>query len=163
MIQKNGVSQGIPWIFRAPSAADIPSDKGAYALLIRIRRRFCAPVGALGMVDLPAGDYLYLGSARGPGGLRARIGRHLREGKTPHWHVDHLARRDGIAAVLALPGGSECALVAGALAFAGVSAPVGGFGSSDCRRCPAHLLAVAGGGGAAVLAALAGADAGSTG
>jgi hypothetical protein len=24
-----------------------------------------------------------------------------------------------------------------------VSVPVAGFGSSDCRRCPAHLLAVA--------------------
>ena len=37
--------------------------------------------------------------------------------------------------------GEECNLVE-RLAGAGASAPIPGFGGSDCRTCPAHLLAV---------------------
>lgn len=44
---------------------------------------------------------------------------------------------------MAFPGQSECALLARLLEIdEGVSVPVPGFGSTDCRRCPSHLLAV---------------------
>jgi Uri superfamily endonuclease len=32
-------------------------------------------------IDLPAGRYLYCGSAKGPGGLKARLSRHFRRGR----------------------------------------------------------------------------------
>ena len=35
-------------------------------------------IGRLGQQHFPIGDYFYVGSARGAGGLRARVGRHLR-------------------------------------------------------------------------------------
>jgi len=40
-------------------------------------------------------------------------------------------------------GGHECDLVNELLA-GGASVALAGFGSSDCRRCPAHLLAAPG-------------------
>ncbi len=142
--------------FDAPTAdSPFPTAPGAYALVIRLERNFSDEVGAFGQVDLAAGHYLYLGSARGPGGLAARLRRHLRAGKKRHWHVDALTAAGTVEAVLVVPGGSECDLVAWALDWPGIHIPRPGFGSSDCRRCMAHLLAVTGGGDA-ILSALAG-------
>jgi Uri superfamily endonuclease len=45
-----------------------------------------------------------------------------------------------VIAVVAVPGGRECAIVAAALRLPGVGIPAPGFGSTDCRACPAHLL-----------------------
>lgn len=146
--------QCVTLILAAREAARAPDVPGAYALLILLRRHFTGTVGALGRVTLAPGAYLYLGSARGPGGLRARLARHARSGKRPHWHVDRLTAAGRLALMLALPGGSECALAARARALPGAAVPVAGFGSSDCRRCPAHLVAVPGDG-RAELAALA--------
>lgn len=150
-------NQGPARVLAPTEDGDFPAAPGAYALLIRLETRFCADVGALGPVDLAAGRYLYLGSANGPGGLAARLRRHLRTDRKPHWHVDALTLRGAIEAVLAAPGGGECALVARALTLPGVTVPRSGFGSSDCRRCEAHLLAVADAG-KAVLDALAGGE-----
>ena len=136
--------QALAPVFGPMAESNFPAVAGAYALLIRLSRPLRAEIGALGPVDLPAGTYLYLGSANGPGGLRARLRRHLRADKKPHWHVDALTRQGEIAAVLAVPGGQECDLVARALNQPGVTIPHPGFGSSDCRRCKAHLLAVPG-------------------
>lgn len=55
-------------------------------------------VGALGARDFAAGCYLYVGSAFGPGGLRARLGRHAVGGR-PRWHVDHLRRHSRLLEV----------------------------------------------------------------
>ena len=129
--------------FTAPVQGDsLPTTKGAYALLIRLPRRFRASVGALGQIDLLADDYLYLGSAYGPGGLRARLRRHLRASKKAHWHVDYLTGAGEITDIIAVSEGKECDLVDRALMFPGVSVPIAGFGSSDCPRCPALLLAM---------------------
>jgi Uri superfamily endonuclease len=91
---------------------------------------------------MPRGNYLYLGSAYGPGGLPARLRRHLRADKRLHWHVDHLTIAGTVERVFALPNGCECDLVDHALKLPAIHAPIAGFGSSDCRRCTAHLLAV---------------------
>jgi len=59
--------------FPAPTAESVfPAGPGAYALAIRLDRAFSGDIGAPGRVDLAAGHCLYLGSARGPGGLAAR-------------------------------------------------------------------------------------------
>jgi Uri superfamily endonuclease len=109
--------------------ATLPAEPGAYVLLIRLE---------LAAAGLPPGRYLYCGSARGPGGLRARLGRHLRRGKSIRWHVDRLTEAGEALGAWVFPGGDECALVA---ALGHLPVPIRGFGSSDCRRCAAHLLA----------------------
>jgi Uri superfamily endonuclease len=133
-------------------ADGLPPGAGAYGLLIRLARPTRLGIRTLGRPRLAAGLYLYLGSARGPGGIAARVRRHLRQDKPLHWHVDHLTRRARVVEILAVPGGSECRLADMARALPGVHVPVPGFGSSDCRRCPAHLLALNGDGGAVMTA-----------
>jgi histidyl-tRNA synthetase len=112
-----------------------PQELGAYALWLRL----AAPLGVRAGScegDLPAGDYLYCGSAKGPGGLRARLARHMRREKRAHWHVDQLTQAGEILGAFILEDGDECALNA---ALNALPIPLPGFGSSDCRRCAAHL------------------------
>jgi Uri superfamily endonuclease len=116
---------------------DIPPKPGAYLLVIDLQRAVALTLPGRPTVRLPPGIYLYCGSARGPGGLRARIGRHLRRGKRIRWHVDHLTEEARLCGALLYADRSECRLVT---ALAHLPAPVAGFGSSDCRRCRAHLL-----------------------
>ncbi len=115
---------------------------GAYVLLIDLGAPLALEVASLPGAVLPAGRYAYCGSAYGPGGLKARIGRHLRADKAHHWHVDRLTAAGRIVAFRAVPGGRECDLLARVLKMPGASVPVPRFGSSDCRACPAHLAAL---------------------
>ena len=118
----------------------LTAEPGAYTLFIDLKRPLSLDATALGPQALAPGRYAYCGSAYGPGGLRARLGRHLRRDKALRWHVDHLTAAGRVFAVGLAPGGRECALVAALGRQAGVDVPLLGFGSSDCRRCPAHLL-----------------------
>lgn len=123
---------------------DLPSGSGAYALYFRIDDRITLPIARLNDPVLEPGTYVYAGSAFGPGGIRARVGRHLRADKKPHWHIDHLSARVACVEVRTYPGGRECSLVA-MLISDGAVVPVAGFGSSDCRDCAAHLVRLADG------------------
>jgi Uri superfamily endonuclease len=103
-------------------------------------------VGRLGEVAFPAGWYLYVGSALGPGGLLARLERHVKHlgtDKRAHWHIDYLREQATWAGAWARPSERrlECewAAMLRHLPDAEIVAP--GFGSSDCR-CPAHLAHV---------------------
>ena len=126
-------------------AEDIPASPGSYLLLIHLPARLLLR-GRFAGVALAAGWHVYAGSARGPGGLRARLKRHLTRQKRPRWHVDQLTT--AAAALLALPfsdveaipAPTECMLTQTLLASGLFTTPVPGFGSSDCRSCPAHLL-----------------------
>jgi histidyl-tRNA synthetase len=121
--------------FQTPET--IPAQPGAYILVIEIAAPLTIAFGGReGTLD--AGRYLYCGSAKGPGGLRARIARHVRRGKAIRWHVDHLTERGIVLGAWVFPGGEECALAA---RLAHLPAPIPGFGSSDCRRCASHLFA----------------------
>lgn len=122
-------------------AGRIPGTGGAYALLIHLPRALVADIPALAVPRLAAGAYVYCGSAYGPGGLAARIGRHLRVGKRPRWHIDRLTEAGRVYGLALRVGARECDLVAALLAR-GATVPAPGFGSSDCRRCAAHLLSV---------------------
>ena len=121
---------------------DLPTGPGAYALLLRLAEPAAAPTRAFSSAVLAPGTYLYAGSAWGPGGIRARVLRHARRGKARHWHIDSLTEVADLAVVLAFPGGHECGLIERGRALPGASVPIPGFGSSDCRSCAAHLLAV---------------------
>ncbi len=117
----------------------LPAVPGAYALVIETHRDVRMAVAGRRRVDFPEGVYLYVGSANGPGGIRARVRRHLKGAKTVRWHVDRLTNAFGVATVVALPGGTECAIMRVAVQWPGVTVPAPGFGSSDCRTCAAHL------------------------
>lgn len=122
---------------------DLPAQPGTYALLFHVDGPITIQPGRLGTVMLEAGSYVYLGSARGPGGLRARVGRHLRREKQPHWHVDALTAAAPIVQVWHQTGEDrlECAWTAALRALPGVTIPARGFGTSDCG-CESHLLAL---------------------
>ncbi len=121
-------------------AEPLPAEPGAYLLLIDLAAPLALGIPRLGAATLAPGRYAYGGSAYGPGGLRARLGRHLRRDKPRRWHVDRLTAAGRVIGVRAVPGGRECALVSDLLKMPGTSVPVSGFGSSDCRTCPAHLV-----------------------
>ncbi|MGC9468299.1 MAG: GIY-YIG nuclease family protein [Anaerolineae bacterium] len=97
-------------------------------------------VGALGTHFFPAGTYLYVGSAWGPGGLQARISRHLRGSLNAHWHVDYLRKHAQPIAVFLAPGTRlECAWARYLTQHRGTQIVVPRFGASDCR-CETHLF-----------------------
>lgn len=121
-------------------AESFPVAPGAYLLLVELAAPLALGIPRLGAATLAPGRYAYGGSAYGPGGLRARLGHHLRRDKAPRWHVDRLTAAGRVIGVCAVPGGRECALVRDLLKLPGTSVPVPGFGSSDCRSCPAHLV-----------------------
>ncbi|MCO6452563.1 MAG: GIY-YIG nuclease family protein [Caldilineales bacterium] len=126
-------------------AASPFAGKGTYLLRFEIHRAERIYVGRLGAFDLNPGIYVYAGSALGSGGLRARLSRHLRADKEPHWHIDALTNccTPEIWLVDASDQRLECRWVQTLLAQPGVRVPIAGFGSSDCRQgCPAHLLAL---------------------
>ncbi len=120
----------------------LPKNPGAYVLFFNLRAPCRLDIATLDFPLAAPGAYAYCGSARGPGGLRARIARHLRVDKTLHWHIDRLTATGCLTAVAYTRGGSECALFDRLLEGAGASIPIPGFGSSDCRRCPSHLLRI---------------------
>jgi Uri superfamily endonuclease len=57
---------------------DLPPSQGVYMLHLYVPLPRPLVIGRLGQSNLPAGHYFYVGSAHGAGGLRARVGRHLR-------------------------------------------------------------------------------------
>ncbi len=117
---------------------------GTYILALYLPTDRTVRVGRLGTFGFPAGRYLYVGSAHGPGGLVARLARHRRHGgraKRLRWHIDYLrqaARWDG-AWVRDGAERLECVWAARLHDLPGAQIVVPDFGASDCR-CPAHLV-----------------------
>lgn len=121
-------------------ADDLPGEAGAYLLVVDLDRPFALKITALPTATLLRGRYLYAGSAYGPGGIRARVRRHMTQGKRPHWHIDRLTAVGRPIGAYAFPYGHECDLIDALVDVPGITVPVSGFGSSDCATCPAHLL-----------------------
>lgn len=121
--------------------SNLTSQPGTYALLLRLEVEREFTVGRLGRFCLPAGVYVYAGSARASGGLAARIRRHLRHPKPLHWHIDYLRAWAQPEAVWLTEGMEhrECIWARALADMAQASLPAPGFGASDCR-CRAHLI-----------------------
>lgn len=118
----------------------LPALPGTYALLLYLPRAARLQVGRLGTFDFPRGYYVYVGSARGAGGLRPRVLRHWRDAKRIHWHIDYLR---AVARPVRVWYSTdthvkECAW-AEMLQARGAGNVASRFGASDCR-CPAHLF-----------------------
>lgn len=125
---------------------NIRSGLGTYGLHMRLDRSRRLQIGRLGEFTFPPGDYVYVGSALGPGGLQARLNRHLRGDGRPHWHIDWLrAVSDIIGCWYQIDGlRLECSWSQVLAAEPGAGIPLPGFGASDCRsisgKCAAHLF-----------------------
>ncbi len=129
----------------------LPADPGSYALILRLTVSQRLTVGRLGRGYFIPGIYVYFGSARGPGGLRARLGRHIRGGGKSHWHIDalrsvadvcgycYISSQDTHASTLPI----ECLWSQAMAALPDSTVPMIKFGASDCRSgCPAHLISL---------------------
>jgi len=141
----------------------IPSKPGSYALEFTLYQPQRLNVGRLGEIYFPQGEYIYVGSALGPGGLRARLGRHLQKDTfSCHWHIDYLRSYADTRSLCYLMKSAgtihldssqaqdksalgqkpvECiwSQTLSALPYANIPAP--GFGASDCHSgCCAHLI-----------------------
>lgn len=116
-------------------------SKGTYLLGISLDEDVALAVGKLGRFAFPAGYYVYAGSARGPGGLSARLARHRRREKRLHWHIDYLLARARLVEVWTVVSDRrlECAWAQAVMGMTGSRIVVPRFGASDCR-CPAHLV-----------------------
>jgi Uri superfamily endonuclease len=124
---------------------ELPGEPGSYALRLALCTPLRLVVGRLGEFSFPASVYLYLGSAHGPGGLRARLRHHARVSDQPHWHLDWLRPYAEILGgwYVAGPDPLECAWSQALLHMPGVAVPAPGFGAADCRKkCKAHFLAL---------------------
>ena len=120
----------------------LKSRPGTYALLLALDAPVELEVGRLGQILFESPYYLYVGSAFGPGGLRARIGHHTQPVRYPHWHIDYLRQVADVVGIWFTADRErfECAWANAALAIRGAT-QVTRFGSSDCR-CQSHLVAV---------------------
>jgi Uri superfamily endonuclease len=150
----NGRSQPVFQPTTLQFDSHLPAKPGAYALLLWLPDDCTLQIGRLGKFEFYAGWYVYLGSAHGPGGLRARLNRHLTGSGSQHWHIDALRRRaQPLIALYCLEKSSylpktrqgmkplECAWSQTLVSQPGAVIPAAGFGSSDCRNgCPAHLV-----------------------
>ncbi len=122
----------------------LPNAAGSYVLVLWLDGPRQITVGRLGSFQLEPGYYLYSGSALGPGGLRARVGRHLRSGRKPHWHIDALTAVAHITEIWINQGVErlECTWAQTLAALPGITPPIPGFGASDCG-CRTHLFGLA--------------------
>jgi Uri superfamily endonuclease len=124
----------------------IPPASGCYALQLHLADTQRFQVGRLGEYKFPAGDYIYLGSAIGPGGLQARLGRHLRGDGHPHWHIDWLRAITVVKGFYYLETKLplECLWSQVLISCPEARVPVPRFGASDCKSsekpCAAHLV-----------------------
>ena len=114
---------------------------GTYALIFSASSKGKISIGKLGTLGLLPGFYIYVGSAFGPGGLKARISHHCSKAARPHWHIDYLASALALKEIWYTydPVHREHQWATIISNTRGGSAPLAGFGSSDCR-CNSHLF-----------------------
>ncbi len=117
------------------------AQPGTYALVMACTDTQQVEVGKLGRLRLRPGFYVYVGSAFGPGGLKARIAHHTRIAVRPHWHIDYLRPALRLIDVwYSYDSERREHQWAKALYHANAAGiPMAGFGASDCS-CPSHLF-----------------------
>lgn len=123
------------------SAPVFPSSAGTYVVLLNAARRRRLTIGRLGALAMREGCYCYVGSAFGPGGLRARLHHHLGVAHRLHWHIDYLRRVTAPMAVWFSDDTrrQECRWSRALGTLPGATMPLAGFGASDCD-CATHLF-----------------------
>ncbi len=122
----------------------MPENRGTYLLFLLIQQDISLTIGALGSKLFQLGNYIYVGSALGSGGLEKRIARHLKQEKKIFWHIDYLLRNKFVKILaygeMLSDHKIECNVVNQIIGiFHEKSLIINYFGSSDCN-CKSHLL-----------------------
>ncbi len=130
----------------SPDALRVP---GVYMLVARLAGPVALAIRGR-LLRLPRGVYVYTGSAMGPGGLAARLRRHLcGRRRRLWWHIDRLLTAPGAEplAAVACPTGVRAAetLLAHLAYSCRLLEPVPGFGGSDDPHGLSHLHRCGGG------------------
>ncbi|HRX82500.1 MAG TPA: DUF123 domain-containing protein, partial [Pirellulaceae bacterium] len=118
------------------------NEPGTYALVFRCDATTDLTIGKLGILTTEPGFYVYTGSAFGPGGIEARVSRHIRTDKRPRWNIDYLRP---FAQLLEIwhthdPQRRECSWSHALASMKTTTVPLQGFGASDCEHgCETHL------------------------
>lgn len=122
-------------------AATLMSCPGTYALILRATDGRRLQVGRLGVLHVHPGYYVYVGSAFGPGGVRARVAHHQRVALRPHWHIDYLRSCTYLEYVWYTYDRQrrEHQWAQEFAGLPGAAVPLVGFGASDCA-CVTHLF-----------------------
>ena len=113
---------------------------GTYALVLKSESVGMVQIGQWGVLNLNRAHYIYVGSAFGPGGVKARVQRHYRASKSKHWHIDYLREVTEPVGVAYCHDSERlehkwAQLIADAAKFFMIK----GFGCTDCR-CDSHLF-----------------------
>ncbi len=126
--------------YRSSRLDGMARQPGTYLLILRADSSQRVQVGRWGALDVHPGYYLYVGSAFGPGGVRARVSRHVRKKTARHWHIDYL-RAVSVPVAVWCGYGARDLEHRWARTFRGLpgSSPVPGFGCTDCT-CESHLF-----------------------
>ena len=114
---------------------------GTYILVCQAWQAGAVLAGSLGQLNVRKGYFLYVGSALGPGGLRARLAHHMWPGPKPRWHIDYLRTLVPLRQIWFCygPERREHDWAGVFRELEGASIPFPGFGSSDCG-CESHLF-----------------------
>lgn len=122
--------------FKKVSKNNIPDEKGTYILRIRLKNGKKIKFGK-NEIFFKRGYYYYVGSAMGnSNNLKRRIGRHLKDDKKIHWHIDYLLMYGKIDKIYTTNKKVECDV---AEEFLKKFDFIEGFGCSDCK-CKSHLF-----------------------
>ncbi|PTD93686.1 DUF123 domain-containing protein [archaeon SCG-AAA382B04] len=114
--------------------------KGIYSLIFDCKGKI--EVGSLGEKRFE-GTYCYIGSARGSGGIKSRLGRHIdlykKKRDVRHWHIDYVLPNSQLIGYCfgQTEKDKECCL----RRSISYDMTIKGFGSSDCN-CSSHLLKI---------------------
>ena len=66
---------------------NLKSLPGSYVLVLQSKNETASSIGRLGILKIMPGYYLYVGSALGPGGVKARVRHHGRIANNPRWQL----------------------------------------------------------------------------
>jgi Uri superfamily endonuclease len=118
----------------------IEPKPGTYALILSCMSKARIKIGRLGTMRIQPGYNVYLGSALGSGGLRARIAHHQKLSTKPHWHIDYLRAHTWFHSVWLNYDGRrhEHEWARAIHKVKDATIPFPRFGASDCS-CPSHL------------------------
>jgi Uri superfamily endonuclease len=113
---------------------------GTHALVLSCSADSDIQIGRLGTMRLQPGCYVYLGSALGPGGLRARIAHSQKPSLGPHWHIDYRRAHTKMQCVWLSYGARrrEHQWARAMQTISRAKIPLLGFGASHCD-CRSHL------------------------
>jgi len=122
---------------------DISRKKGNYVIVWKLEQDCGCFTPRFGNVNLESGYYFYCGSAHGSGGLKARALRHVKPSERKRWHIDYIKEKLAPLEVWweETLDKNECKFARFLNDLNQTTAPIPGFGASDCQnRCEAHLI-----------------------